>query len=111
LANDGELLQPTLIAAVQDSNGRWISQEPLASGRRIFDESVANNILASLPVEDGILEYSSLVPSGSEGIYNAWYIGLAPSINPQYGVVVVLENKEDLDTVESIGRSLLSEIT
>ncbi len=111
LANDGELLQPTLIAAVQDSNGQWITQEPSSPGRRIFDEFVANNILASLPVEDGILEYSSLVPSGSEGIYNAWYIGLAPSINPQYGAVVVLENKEDLDTVESIGRSLLSEIT
>ena len=111
LANNGVLSQPTLIAAVQDSNGRWIAQERLASDHRIFDDSAAGKILAALPEVDGIIEYSSLVPSGSDESNNAWYLGLAPSNDPEFGVVVVIENKEDLSSVEDIGRSLLSEIT
>ena len=111
LANNGVLSQPALIAAVQDSNGRWIAQERLASDHRIFDDSAAGKILAALPEVDGIIEYSSLVPSGSDESNNAWFLGLAPSNDPEFGVVVVNENKEDLSLVEDIGRSLLSEIT
>lgn len=110
LANDGELKQPSLIAAFQDSNGQWISNAPVADGRIIFDSSVANQILASLPVEENLIEYSTLVSSGTEQSSNAWYIGLGPSTNPQYGVIMVLENQEDLSQAEGIGRSLLTGI-
>lgn len=109
LANNGVLSQPDLVAAVQNTNGRWIDQDQLVGDRRIFDDIAANKILESLPNVDGIFEYSSLVPSGSDKAYNAWYIGLAPSNNPDFGVVVILENKEELSSVEDIGRSLLTE--
>ncbi len=113
LVNDGLLRQPKLIAALQDSDGRWITQDSTPIGDSqvsIFDESTANLILSSLSEADGILEYSSLVPSATEPNSNAWYVGFAPSDDPQYAVVIVLENKEDLGSAESIGRMLLTEI-
>jgi peptidoglycan glycosyltransferase len=111
LVNNGLLLQPKMVDAVQDSNGRWVVQNSPEDGRKIFDESVANTILSALPHDNGILEYISLVPSGSDDAFDAWYIGLSPAENPQFGAVVVLENKRDLTEVENIGRTLLSEFS
>ena len=68
---------------------------------------MARDVLAALPVKQGITEHSVLVLSGPEGSTNSWYLGLAPANAPRYGVVVVVENTDGQHSADQIGQGVL----
>lgn len=104
LGNQGELQPPQLATAVSNNKPESGALIPLDSS--VLSEATVNALRREL-TNDGRVEFSTLVLSGPEGNTNAWYLGLAPAANPQYAVVVVLENSADLAKVTEIGRAML----
>lgn len=107
LANDGKLKQARLVEAIEDENGNW---RPGLGGTQEtvgISAATARSILIALNDTDGVFEYTVPVLSGPSGDTNSWYIGLAPSQDPRFLVVVVLEGTKDTFNAEAIGRTLL----
>jgi peptidoglycan glycosyltransferase len=109
LANGGLLLPPRIIEAIEAENGGWLPQAASIEGVEIVSENAARQTLLAMNEADGIIEHSVVVLSGPAGNTNSWYLGLAPSGEPRYVVVVVVEDSDDLQSVEEIGRSILWE--
>jgi cell division protein FtsW (lipid II flippase) len=107
LANQGQVPQPRLVAAVQDWDGRWQPVAPKAPLGVAVSPAVAAAILAALPRADDRIEFAALVLSGPEGITNGWYLGLAPAARPRYAVVVVIEGSDNIFGAQRAGRALL----
>jgi cell division protein FtsI/penicillin-binding protein 2 len=107
LANGGRLLPLRIIEAIEDENGGWLPQAGSTEGVDLVSEDAARQTLLAMNEADGIIEHSVVVLSGPAGNTNSWYLGLAPSGEPRYVVVVVVEDSDDLHSVEEIGRSIL----
>jgi cell division protein FtsW (lipid II flippase) len=107
LANEGEVPQPRLVAAVQEWDGRWQPVAPKAPFGTAVSPAVAAVILGSLPRADDRIEFATLVLSGPEGSTNGWYLGLAPASRPRYAVVVVIEGSDNIFAAQRAGRALL----
>jgi cell division protein FtsI/penicillin-binding protein 2 len=108
LANEGELPNPHLVMAVEDPGGQWVQMDPKPSTAQIIDTETAQELIETFTRQNGIAEYSNLVLSGPEGTNNAWYLGLAPGDSPDYGIVVVIEDAEDVTKAEQIGRKVIT---
>jgi cell division protein FtsW (lipid II flippase) len=107
LANGGMLLPPRIIEAIEDENGGWLPQAGSTDRVELMSEDAARQTLLAMNEADGIIEHSVVVLSGPAGNTNSWYLGLAPAGEPRYVVVVVVEDSDDLHSVEEIGRSIL----
>ncbi len=110
LANGGEMPQPTLILATEEADGMWTFHDKTGASTRVVDEYAAEAVLSALSEHNNLKEHSVLVLSGPEGSTNAWYLGLAPADSPRYGVVVVLEDKNDVAAAKQVGRTLLTDV-
>ena len=107
LANGGQLPQFALVSATQNEKGFWEPAEYEDLSRDVIPAGVARDVLAALPVKQGITEHSVLVLSGPEGSTNSWYLGLAPADAPRYGVVVVVEDTDGQHSADQIGQGVL----
>jgi penicillin-binding protein A len=111
LGNQGLVLAPQLVSAVQNEGGAWESAPPGDAPEAAVSSGVATAISAALPQRSGtISEFAVLALAGPGGSSNAWYLALAPAQNPRYALVAVLEEQADLQPVVSAGRALLDDI-
>jgi cell division protein FtsI (penicillin-binding protein 3) len=111
LANGGELLQPHLISEIRSADGDLIYKAKRRVLRRVFSESVANEVrdLLKSVVDSGTAVKADLATfqmagkSGTarrteqgkgyvEGNYTASFVGLFPANRPQYVVLVKLDS-------------------
>ncbi|PIE79580.1 MAG: hypothetical protein CSA11_11345 [Chloroflexi bacterium] len=106
LSNNGRFPTLRLVSHVQDKSGEWLSF-PLDSlpGETAVSPQTAFDILQSLPKNNAITEFSTLVLSGPEGTTNTWYLGATPT---GQAIVIVLEDQADLEKIEEIGREILT---
>jgi penicillin-binding protein A len=107
LANQGEVPQPRLVAAVQEWDGSWEPVAPKPSLGTAVSPAAATAILSALPRADDRIEFFTLALAGPEGTTNAWYLGLAPATRPRYAVVVVVEGSDNVFAAQRAGRALL----
>lgn len=112
LAQDGRLSSLRLIDALEDAGGEWVTQSTASdetTGEQVISREVAELLRLALPNSAEGVEFSIPVISGPEGSTNVWYLGLSPEASPRYGVVVVLEQSDDLTAAENIGREILTQ--
>lgn len=111
LTANGRLPELQLVNALQDDLGNWVSSALEMGPDTAVSAAVAQSVRQALPTAAGTQAFSTLVLSGPGGSTNAWYLGLAPADQPEYVVVVVVENSSDLALVERIGGELLTAVT
>ena len=104
LGNDGRLLMPRLVMAVQDESG-IMQPQPFAPSVGDAITSRATREIRQLLNADGTFTFAVLALSGPDS-RNGWYLALTPTDAPQYAIVVVVEDSEDLDIVKAIGVGL-----
>lgn len=111
LANGGELLQPQVIKEIRTPDGELIYQAKRRVLRRVFSESVANEVRSLLrsvvdsgtAVKADLAAYTVAGKSGTArrtvrgrgyvaGNYTASFVGLFPAEKPQYVVLVKLDS-------------------
>ena len=111
LANGGELLQPHVVREIRNSEGELLYKAKRRVLRRVFSESVANEVrdLLKSVVDSGTAVKADLATfqmagkSGTarrteqgqgyvEGNYTASFVGLFPANRPQYVVLVKLDS-------------------
>ena len=112
-ANGGELLRPALVREVRDASGRATFHHVRSVVRRLMSPAIAATVLSMLhDVVDGgtaagaeLKVYEVAGKSGTarrtergryvEGAYTASFVGLFPADQPQYVIVVKLDNPRD----------------
>lgn len=109
IANDGVKVDPYVVSKITNSEGVVIRNEPVSQGVRVLSKQTAKEIQEMMAAVthygtgqaayiDG---YGSAGKTGSaetgrqnskgQGINHAWFAGYAPLNNPQYVVVVFVE--------------------
>jgi peptidoglycan glycosyltransferase len=104
LGGDGRLPAPRLVTAVQDQNGVMQPQPETSTAGDAVTSRAARDIRQLLNT-DGTLSFAILALSGPDS-RNGWYLALTPTDAPQYAIVVVVEDSEDLALVMEIGGGL-----
>jgi peptidoglycan glycosyltransferase len=110
LANDGQLMPAQVVLATQDADGQWQNAPAIDGGEQVVPAGVANSVLNAFSQHEGILEHGVVVLSGPDGGSNSWYLGLAPAASPRYGVVIVVENDDQVASSQTVGRTLLKQV-
>ena len=104
LGNDGRLPTLRLVTAVQDKEGIMQPQPiPPTTGDAVTSRA-AREIRQLLSI-DGSLSFAISALAGPDS-RNGWYLALTPTDAPQYAIVVVVENSEDLGVVAKIGEGM-----
>lgn len=112
IANDGLLLVPTLVQSIRDADGKLVYEHRPEVARRVLMPKTARvlrDVLAAV-VDSGTATGASLatfdlggksgtarrVGRGSylEGSYTSTFVGLFPARDPQYVVLVKLDNPQ-----------------
>ncbi|WP_420643185.1 penicillin-binding transpeptidase domain-containing protein [Candidatus Leptofilum sp.] len=101
LGNDGRLPTPQLVTAVQDENGIMQPQLATISSGDVVTSRAARDIRQVLTTGSS-LNFTVFALSGPDS-RNGWHLALTPAEQPQYAIVVVVENNEDLELVKEIG--------
>jgi peptidoglycan glycosyltransferase len=106
----GQLAPPRLVEAVQSPGGGWkpVALED-ASTMPVLRPATTALMRATLSESDDISGLSVPVLSAPGGQVNQWYVGLAPSGDPRFVVVVVLEQPADPALAETIGQMVLTQ--
>jgi cell division protein FtsI/penicillin-binding protein 2 len=104
LGNDGRLPTPRLVMAVEDENGIMQAQLPGPTAGDAVTSRAARDIRQLLNT-DGTFNFAVSALSGPDS-RNGWYLALTPTDQPQYAIVVVVENSEDLAVVIAIGEGV-----
>jgi peptidoglycan glycosyltransferase len=104
LVNDGSLVQPRLVAAVEAESGAWDTVAPVRGARQVVAPESARAILSALAGEQDMIEHVSLAIAGPDGSAHTWYLGAAPAAAPQFVVVAIAEDSRDLTLVRELGR-------
>ncbi len=104
LGNDGRLPAPRLVTAIEDENGIMQAQPPAPTAGDAVTGRSARTIRQLLNT-GGTLSFVVSALSGPDS-RNGWYLALTPADQPQYAIVVVVENSADLDVVRTIGEGL-----
>ena len=109
----GVMPSPFLVQDVQSIDGQWM---PYHTGdtenlpRRIISPLTARSILAAMRSQDNASGHGGVAFSGDKQL--SWFIGLAPSDQPKYAIVVLIETPTGnaATEAEDIGRSVLEEL-
>lgn len=105
LAQNGQAPLPWLVTAIQEDD-EW---QPILPET---DEPItAVSAQTAQTIRDLLQYYAIPVLSGPDGTTNSWFFGFSPEQNPRYTAVVVLENRPSVQEVETIGQTLLNEVT
>jgi peptidoglycan glycosyltransferase len=111
LANEGAVPAPRLVSAIAGQSGDWQNAPFADAGQEAVGAAAAAQVLRSLPQHGGaIVEFAAQALAGPEGSSNAWYLGLAPTQEPRFAVVVVVEDSAGSHTAASVGRALLNRV-
>ncbi len=106
LNNNGRFPRLRLVSHIQDETGEWLPFSlDLPPSETAVSPQTAYDILQSLPTNNGIIEFSTLVLSGPEGTTNTWYLGSAPTGE---SIVIILEDQADLEKIEEIGIQIIT---
>lgn len=113
IANGGELMAPSLIKEIRDTDGRVVYTHTPRPVRRVFTTDATRAVMAMLEsvVDSGTAQDAGLATfnlAGKSGTarrvvggryarggtltYNSSFVGLFPARNPQYVVLVKLDN-------------------
>jgi len=104
IANDGVLMPPHTISEIIDMNGNSIKNMKSIKGERIIDPDKAREIKDMMinVVKSGTgkkAKLSGIVVAGKTGTAenphgapHSWFIGFAPSEDPQIAIAVIIEN-------------------
>ncbi|MEM7111817.1 MAG: penicillin-binding transpeptidase domain-containing protein [Chloroflexota bacterium] len=111
LGNNGRLPPLQLVTHTRSPNGAWQPITIENSTKSAVAAFTAQDIREIWLQHNNILEYSRLVLSGPDGSTNSWYLALTPANQPRYALVIVLENSDNLQEVEKIGREFLEVIS
>ena len=111
LANEGRLLRPQLVASTMDESGTWqLATDNFQPGLTAVSSLAAQELLAALPRQEGIIEHHVITLAGPAENENGWYLAMAPAGAPQLVAVVVVEEVQHEALAQEIGRALLQEI-
>ena len=108
VANDGQLMQPYIVAKTLDKDGNTISQKTPVVKRQVVSESTSEKILASMEqVSTGgtarnsyIAGYHMAGKTGTsdnlreKGKYIASFAGCAPSYDPEISIIIVVDDPQ-----------------
>jgi peptidoglycan glycosyltransferase len=115
LAREGRLASAQLVSGIRPPDEAWtiVAGAPFGSEalQRAISAETAAQISTVLADSDGFIEHEAIALSGPAGDTTTWYMGMAPSGQPRYAVVLVLEGSDAIDVGREIGRNLLQEIT
>ncbi|MDO5517001.1 MAG: penicillin-binding protein 2 [Clostridium sp.] len=110
IANNGKMMQPTLVSKVIDKDCNVVSTVEPKLNRQVIDASTASIIkeymknLVDSKVDSswgyfkgtdaagktGTADYT--LPTGEPAKPHSWFIGFAPADNPQIAIAVIVEN-------------------
>jgi cell division protein FtsW (lipid II flippase)/cell division protein FtsI/penicillin-binding protein 2 len=111
IGNEGVMPPAHLALKTETANGKWDPASPPGQPLRIISPGRAEYLRALFrPSTDGqVLGYGSLALAGAERPSHAWFLGLAPSSDPRYAVVVLLEHAspDGLELAAQIGHDAL----
>ncbi len=110
LARSGELLQPHIVAALENQAGAMVIRSHEQEASQTVEGWAAERILEILPRSTIAIEHRALAIADEQGNTTAWYLGLFPTTQPRYALVVALE-ESDLPTVEAIGRQFIRSVS
>jgi hypothetical protein len=100
-----------LALKTETANAKWDPASHPGQPLRIISPDRAEHLRALFrPSADGqVLGYGSLALAGAERPSHAWFLGLAPSSDPRYAVVVLLEHAspDGLELAAQIGHDAL----
>jgi peptidoglycan glycosyltransferase len=111
IGNGGVMPPAHLALKTETAKGRWQSADPPGQATRVISPALAGRLRALFRASaDGqVLGYSNLALAGAELPSHAWFLGLAPSSDPHYAVVVLLEHvgPDGLELAAQIGHDAL----
>ena len=113
VANDGMLMQPTLVRSIVDSEGNIIKKISSKELKQVIEpetSAIIRDYMKTLVAgktyygwdtlqkyeaggKTGTADYN--LPDGSEAIPHGWFISIAPADNPEIAVAVIVENGEN----------------
>jgi peptidoglycan glycosyltransferase len=102
IARHGRMPSARLVVATQDPSGQWQTTAPAASAVQVASPLAADAVKALMP--DGL---TATALTSTAGKTLAWYLGFAPSVDPNYVVAVLLEDG-DLAAANAIGTAALA---
>ena len=104
IANHGTLMRPYLVSEIRSSSGKITHKNLPEEGNQVFSSTVAESVAKMMEkvVREGTGK-NAQIPSweiagktgtaeNPHGKPHAWFIGFAPSQNPQLAIAVVVEN-------------------
>ncbi|WP_019878505.1 penicillin-binding protein [Succinispira mobilis] len=113
IANDGKLVQPHIVKRIERGDGRVLKEEPLATQPQIIKPETAHTLRDimeqvilngggknakiegySIAGKTGTAQKLSSDGTGYDGGYIASFVGFAPSKNPDFIVLVMLDNPQ-----------------
>lgn len=113
IANDGKLVQPHIVKRIERGDGRVLKEEPLAAQPQIIKPETAHTLRDimeqvilngggknakiegySIAGKTGTAQKLSADGTGYDGGYIASFVGFAPSKNPDFIVLVMLDNPQ-----------------
>lgn len=105
IANDGDMMQPRLVKAVENSRGRIIRSFNPKRYAHVIDKPIADEIADMMVsvVNDGtgksarisgvdVAGKTGTAQAGGQQEDHAWFISFAPADNPSIAVAVIVEN-------------------
>ncbi|MBZ4666735.1 penicillin-binding transpeptidase domain-containing protein [Mahella sp.] len=105
IANDGDMMQPRLVKAVENSRGRIIRRFNPKRYAHVTDKPIADEITDMMVsvVTDGtgksarisgvdVAGKTGTAQAGGQQEDHAWFISFAPADNPSIAVAVIVEN-------------------
>ena len=109
LIGDGRLPGLRLVERLQGSDKSWATQPPgaPASSTSLISRGTAAIIREGWETDEGALAFSALVLARPDGGRNAWFLGMAPADNPRFVIALVLEDVDDTEAAEELGREIL----
>lgn len=111
VVNDGQLMQPYIVAKTLDANGNVISETQPTVKRQVISESTSDKIIASMEqVSTAGTAKNSYVagyrvagktgtsdvlgPTGATGEYIASFAGCAPANDPEISIIIVVNEPQ-----------------
>jgi len=115
LANEGKMPVPRLVLRVQDAEGGWQKRPSAAESRAVLTPVIARELLGAWQrYGEDIAAHWGVAIAGEEQPPHAWFIGVAPAVNPfnpfpesVYSVAVLIEHATAPEVAISIGTALL----
>lgn len=107
LVNGGVWQPVQTVAAVERPDGWQVVLNEGAMVQAVSADAAAQ-VLDLLERDGSIVDYGALALAGPNAL-NAWYMGAIPAENPQFVLVLVLE-ESDVAAVQAMGRALLRDV-